>query len=42
MTLEPHVGQGHLIIEASQSHSDTPHSLGHLRASDQPITETSN
>jgi len=41
MTLEPQVSQGHLIIEASQSHSDTPHSVCLLWASDQPITETS-
>jgi hypothetical protein len=30
------VGQGPLVIEASRSHSDTPHSVGHLYASDQP------
>jgi hypothetical protein len=29
-----------LIIEAARSHSDTPHSLGLLWASDQPDTET--
>ena len=28
IALEPPVGQGPLIIEASRSHSDTPHSVG--------------
>lgn len=42
MTLEPLVGQGHLVIEASHSHSDTAHSADHLWESDQPITESSN
>jgi hypothetical protein len=39
----PHspVGQGLLIIEASRSHSDTPHSVGLLWTSDQPDAETS-
>jgi hypothetical protein len=37
----PLVGQGPLIIEASPSHSDTPHSVGLLWTSDQPHTETS-
>jgi len=32
---QPQVGLGLLIIEASQSHSDTPHSLGLLWTSDQ-------
>ena len=32
---------GLLIIEASRSHSDTPHSEGFLWTSDQPDTETS-
>ena len=35
------VGQGHLIIEASRSHSDTPHSVGLLWTSDQPDAENS-
>jgi len=34
-------GQGLLIIEASRSHSDTPHSVGLLWTSDQPHAETS-
>jgi hypothetical protein len=37
---QPIVGQGFLIIEASRSHSDTPHSVGLLWMSDQPDTET--
>jgi len=35
------VGKGLLIIEASRSHSDTPHSAGLLWTSDQLVTETS-
>ena len=35
------VCQGFLIIEASQSHSDTPHSVGTLRTRGQPEAETS-
>jgi hypothetical protein len=35
------MGQGLLVIEASRSHSDTPHSVGLLWASDQPDAETS-
>jgi hypothetical protein len=35
------VGQGHLIIEDSRSHSGTPHSVGLLWTSDQPAAETS-
>jgi len=38
---QPLLGQGLLIIEASQSHSDTPHSVGLLWTSDQPVAETS-
>jgi hypothetical protein len=34
------VGQGLLIIEASRSHSDTPHSVGLLWTSNQPDAET--
>jgi hypothetical protein len=37
---QPLVGQGLLIIEASRSHSDTPHSVG-LQTSDQPDAKTS-
>jgi hypothetical protein len=37
---ESPVGQG-LLIMASQSHSDTPHSVGQLWTSYQPIAETS-
>ena len=39
MAEQPLVGQG-FIIEASRSHSDTPHSVGLLWTSDQPDTET--
>jgi hypothetical protein len=35
------VGQGLLIIDASRSRSDTPHSVGLLWTSDQPDTEIS-
>jgi hypothetical protein len=35
------VGRGLLSIEASQSHSDTPHSVGLLWTGDQPVAETS-
>jgi len=35
------MGQDFLIIEASRSHSDTPHSVGLLWKSDQPDSETS-
>ena len=34
------VGQGLLLIEASQSHSDTPHSIGLLWTRDQPDAKT--
>jgi hypothetical protein len=37
----PPVGQRLLIIEASRSHSDTPHSVGLLWTSDQPDAGTS-
>jgi hypothetical protein len=40
MVQQPPVGQGLLIIEASRSHSDTPHSVGLLWTSDQPDAET--
>ena len=35
------VGQGLLTLEASWSHSDTPHSVGLLWTSDKPDTKTS-
>jgi hypothetical protein len=35
------VGSGLPIIEASRSHSDTPHSVGLLCTSDRPNVETS-
>jgi hypothetical protein len=38
---QPLEGQGLLIVEASSSHSDTPHSVGLLWTSDQPDAETS-
>ena len=41
MTQQPIVGQGSLIVEASRSHSDTPHSVGFLWTGDQPDAETS-
>jgi hypothetical protein len=41
MVQQPPVGQGLLIIEASRSHSDTPHSVGLLWTSDQPDAEAS-
>jgi hypothetical protein len=34
---QPLVGQGVLIIEVSRSHLDTPHSVGLLCTSDQPL-----
>jgi hypothetical protein len=40
MARQPPVGQGLLIIEASRSHSGTPHMVGLLWTSDQPDTET--
>jgi hypothetical protein len=41
MAQQPLVGQGLLIIKASRSHSDTPHSVGLPWTSNQPIAETS-
>jgi hypothetical protein len=41
MGQQPLVGQGPLIIEASQSHSDTPSSVGFLWTSDQLDAENS-
>jgi len=37
----PLVGQGLLIVKTSRSHSDMPHSVGPLWASDQLGAETS-
>jgi len=37
----PLVGHGLLIVEASRSHSDTPHSVGLLWTNDQPYSGTS-
>jgi hypothetical protein len=36
---QPLVCQGLLLVEASRSHSDTPHSVGLLLTSDQPYAE---
>ena len=41
MSQQPLVSQGLLIIEASLSHSDTPHSVGLLWTRDRPVAETS-
>ena len=41
MAQVPLVGQGLLIIEASRSHSDTPHSVGLFWTSDHPDEEAS-
>jgi len=41
MAQQPPVCQGLLIIEGSQSYSDTPHSVGLLWTSYQPDTVTS-
>jgi hypothetical protein len=41
MARQPLVGKGLLIIEASRSHSDTPHSVELLWTSDQPDAGTS-
>jgi hypothetical protein len=40
MAQQPLVAQGLLIIEASRSHSDTPHSVGLLWTRDQPDADT--
>jgi len=40
MVQHPPVGQVLLIMEASQSHSDTPHSVGLLWMRDEPDAET--
>ena len=36
------MGQGFLIVEASRSHSDTPHLVGQLWTSDQLVAEADN
>jgi len=41
MVQQPPLGQGLLIIEGSQSHSDTPNSVGLLWTSDQPVAVNS-
>jgi hypothetical protein len=41
MVQTPLRGQGFLIIEASRSHSDIPHSMGLLWTGDEPDAETS-
>jgi hypothetical protein len=41
MAQQPVVDQVLLIMEASRSHADTPHSVGPLWMSDQPVAETS-
>jgi hypothetical protein len=41
MAQQPPVSYGLLIIDASRSHSGTPHSVGLLWTSDQPDAETS-
>ena len=41
MVQQPPVSQGLLIVEASQSHTDTPQSVGLLWTSDQPDAENS-
>jgi len=38
---EPLVDQGHLILEASRSHSDTPNTVGLLWTSDKHEAEPS-
>ena len=41
MAQQPQVSQGLLVVDASQSHSDKPHSVVLLWKSDQPHAETS-
>ena len=38
---QPLVGKGLCIVEVLLSHSDTPHTIGLLWTSDQPVAETS-
>jgi hypothetical protein len=40
MVQQPPVGQCHLIVKASRSHSDTTHSVGLIWLSDQRVSET--
>ena len=41
MTQQPLVSKGLLITDASRSHSDIPHSVGHLWPRDLPMAEIS-
>jgi hypothetical protein len=41
MARQPTVGQGLLVVEASRSHSNTPHSAGLFWTSHSPDAETS-
>jgi hypothetical protein len=41
MVQRPLMGQGLLIIKASRSRSDTPHSVGHPLTIDRPVADTS-
>jgi len=41
MVRQPSVGQDLLTVEASRSHSDTPHSVGLLWTGDRPVAQTS-
>ena len=41
MVRQPPVGQGLLIVGASRSHSNTPHSVGRLWTSNRPDAEPS-
>jgi hypothetical protein len=40
MAHQPLAGQGLLTVEASRSHSDTPHSVGFLWTNNQTVAET--
>jgi len=40
VAMQPLVGQGLFIVEASRSYSDTPLSVGLLWTGDQPVSET--
>jgi len=42
MAQQPLVGKGFLIVQTSQRHQDTPHSVGLQWTSDHPEAETSN
>jgi hypothetical protein len=41
MARQPLGGLGRLIVDASRSYLDTPHSVGLLWTSDQPVAQTS-